>query len=153
MYKFHRKLKQCRAGLLEWRKKDCLNSGRQIDGLRKDMQRMQEQGGNRDWGAWTQLRSQLDDVYKIEEEYWARKSRIEWLQAGDRNTKYFHAITRQKRRRNQIERLEKKEGGVCEGVKEIGQEIAKYFNTLFTTSIPFGDEDILEGIPRKSLTQ
>lgn len=152
MYKFHRKLKQCRAGLLEWRKKECLNTCGQIEGIRKEIVTMQEQGEQKHWESWSILISQLDKAYKKEEEYWARKSRIEWLKARNRNTKYFHTVTGQRIRRNKIERLENQEGGVCEGAQEIGQEISKYFKTLFTTSNLFGGETILGGIPEESLT-
>lgn len=40
---------------------------------------MQEEGGQRGWDSWYNLMTQLDDAYKAEEEFWSRKSRIEWL--------------------------------------------------------------------------
>lgn len=39
---------------------------------------------------------------KLEEEYWRTKSRILWLQAGDKNTRYFHSKTKQRRHINRI---------------------------------------------------
>ncbi|KAI5325859.1 hypothetical protein L3X38_034933 [Prunus dulcis] len=39
-----------------------------------------------------------------------QKSRIKWLQAGDRNTKFFHLSTIIRRRRNKIERLKNEHG-------------------------------------------
>lgn len=106
--------------MLEWRKKECLNTGRQIEGIRKEIITIQEQGGQRDWESWSILKSQVDKAYKTKYEYWARQSRIEWLKAGNKNKKYFHAVTGQRMGRNKIERLENQEGDVCEGGQEIG---------------------------------
>lgn len=32
----------------------------------------------------------LEDLYKQEELLWARRSRIDWLECGDRKTHFFH---------------------------------------------------------------
>lgn len=57
------------------------------------MTRMQEEGRNRDREVWQNLINQLNEAYKVEEEFWARKSRVDQLQNRDQNTKYFHAVT------------------------------------------------------------
>lgn len=54
---------------------------------------MYGEGGKKDWDSWGKLRSQLDEAYKEEEEYWYRKSRVEWLQQGNKNTKKNYVIT------------------------------------------------------------
>lgn len=48
------------------------------------------------------LKLQLQLQYRLEEEYWRTKSRILWLQAGDKNTRYFHSKTKQRRHINRI---------------------------------------------------
>lgn len=44
-------------------------------------------------------------------------------------------------------------GGFCEGDQAVGETISEYFSSLFTTSDPVGDEEILDGIQRKLQTQ
>lgn len=69
MFRFHCKVKNARAGLLAWRKKETTNSRKQIEDIKGLMDRMCEEGGQRDWRTWYTLKYQLDEAYKSEEEY------------------------------------------------------------------------------------
>lgn len=40
------------------------------------------------------LNSELKEAYQAEEEFWRQRSRQLWLTLGDKNSGYFHAITR-----------------------------------------------------------
>ena len=41
----------------------------------------------------------------MEETFWAQKARKDWIQKGDRNTKYFHALVKQRRINNRVVRI------------------------------------------------
>lgn len=86
MFSFHKKLKHCREGLLQWRKKENTNSKAQIESIKKQVECMQEEEGSRDWETWHQLKAQLGEAYAAEEEFWSRKARIDCLFEGDKNT-------------------------------------------------------------------
>lgn len=45
------------------------------------------------------LIKEYNDILLQEEIYWFQKSRVQWLQFGDRNTKYFHSTTLIRRRK------------------------------------------------------
>ncbi|KAJ9183601.1 hypothetical protein P3X46_007430 [Hevea brasiliensis] len=47
-------------------------------------------------------RNQLKYHWKLEEMYWFQKSRINWLLNGDKNTRFFHAKTAQRKQKNHI---------------------------------------------------
>ena len=44
----------------------------------------------------------LQEAYKDEEDFWQQKSRNMWHTSGDQNTKFYHALTKQRRARNRI---------------------------------------------------
>ena len=92
---------------------DQLNSGREIQNLETQIQR-----------------------HLMEDEvYWKQRSRVDWLKAGDKNTKIFHAKASSRRRKNKIEGVED-EAGNWIGEKDVASRFCEYFQDLFTTSNP-----------------
>lgn len=77
------------------------------------MKKMQECEGERDWDRWRQLKILLDQAYKCKEEYWSKKFRANWLKEEDKNTKFFHAVTAERRKRNRMEMLQKEDRTEC----------------------------------------
>ncbi|XP_021828885.1 uncharacterized protein LOC110769256, partial [Prunus avium] len=75
-----------------------------------------------------------DFNYILDQEamFWRQKSRVKWLQEGDRNTKFFHLSTIIRRRRNKIDRL-KNDAGLwveeSDGIKNLAMQ---YFSELFS---------------------
>jgi hypothetical protein len=66
----------------------------------------------RDQGISEDLKTQeatisqkLEERKAQEEILWRQKSRIQWLKEGDRNTKFFHRSTIQRRHANRITQL------------------------------------------------
>lgn len=53
-------------------------------------------------GLKKDLRAKLNEVSKLEENFWTMKVRITWLVEGDRNTGFFHTSALVWRRRNHI---------------------------------------------------
>jgi hypothetical protein len=51
------------------------------------------------------IASELERTILQEEISWRQKSRVLWLQAGDKCTKFFHQIANSNRRSNSIESL------------------------------------------------
>ena len=59
-----------------------------------------------------------------------------WLREGDRNTKKFHALTKQRRARNKITQLLDADGNIVEDEEELVAIATSYFRQIFESSNP-----------------
>ena len=62
-----------------------------------------------------------------------QRSRVPWLRAGDRNTAYFQAQARQRKRTNKIASLTRPDGSVCANEEEDKAEINAFYQALYMT--------------------
>ena len=79
------------------------------------------------------ISEKLNAAYLAEEEYWKQRSRLLWLKLGDRNTGYFHAITKATKRANGFSVIEGENGGMVHKEEEIIAVIGAYFDNLFSS--------------------
>ncbi|KAH9666673.1 reverse transcriptase domain-containing protein [Citrus sinensis] len=70
-----------------------------------------------------------------EEILWYQKSRRDWIEFGDRNTKYFHRQTIQRRRQNQIAMLKDEHDNWIEDVDIIKAHAVTFFKNLYTKEL------------------
>uniref|UniRef100_A0A803PAV4 Reverse transcriptase domain-containing protein n=1 Tax=Cannabis sativa TaxID=3483 RepID=A0A803PAV4_CANSA len=78
--------------------------------------------------------SLLDELLANEEQYWQQHSRIDWLQSGDRNTKFFHAKASARNATNKIRSLQDENGYIVTSKDGISNIVSSYFQDLFTAS-------------------
>ena len=86
----------------------------------------------------TEALKEVSIVLKAEEMFWRQKSRVLWLREGDRNSKYFHALTKQRRARNMIT---DENGNMVEHEEGLVAIATSYFRQIFESSNP---EDIAD---------
>ena len=79
------------------------------------------------------LRKELSDEYYNEELFWMQKSRLNWLRSGDRNTKFFHAVTKSRRAQNRIKSLFDDDGREWFADSDLGRVAEQYFKVLFSS--------------------
>lgn len=70
----------------------------------------------------------------IEEQIWQQKARVDWLQLGDSNTKFFHAYAKMRQNSNAIHRLTRLDGTSCVGQKLIKKEVEEFYKKLMGTA-------------------
>ena len=88
----------------------------------------------------------LQEAYKDEEEYWQQKNLNMWHTSGDLNTKFYHALTKQRRARNRIVGLYDTNGEWVVEEQGVEKVAVDYFDDLFQTTSPTEFEGFLEEI-------
>jgi hypothetical protein len=71
------------------------------------------------------------ELLKQEEETWRHKSIINWLNSGDKNTKFFHAFSNFRKETNTIWEIKKEDGSVATKQKDLEKEVVTYFEKMF----------------------
>ncbi|XP_059077196.1 uncharacterized protein LOC131876295 [Cryptomeria japonica] len=74
----------------------------------------------------------LEEWELWEEIFWKQKSRIDWLQEGDRNIAFFHNSVKARRQGNSISSLVSQDGAQLSSSADISREAVYYFSNLFS---------------------
>ena len=81
-------------------------------------------------------REDLEDLLIKEDIKWAQKARCDWVVQGDRNTKYFQIVVKQRRAKNRIVSLRKDDGTLTENFEEIESITVSHFKNKFIETNP-----------------
>ena len=71
---------------------------------------------------------------------------IQWLKSGDKNTKFFHGSSTQRKRKNFIKDLKDDNGVWHEDEDTFSGLLNEYYSKLFSSSNPHDFEHILDGV-------
>lgn len=70
-------------------------------------------------------------ILNQEEVFWFQKLRTQWLEQGDKNTKYYHTVTKVKRKFNRVEALMDSEGQWIYDNKALKNIAFDFYQKLF----------------------
>ncbi|KAK4734155.1 hypothetical protein R3W88_008416 [Solanum pinnatisectum] len=136
MWSLHQKLKTLSKELSKW-SKECINNVfDKVITLEQEVSNLEEL-------------YDLDDsdhnrktLHKTQEEYikWLnrqdsilrQKARLKWAAEGDKNSKYFHSVIRDRRRRSQIHKIKDRHRTWVEGTTSILEAAIDFFSNMFT---------------------
>ncbi|KAI9079021.1 hypothetical protein K1719_039021 [Acacia pycnantha] len=93
-----RRLDACKRWLREWSRREFPNFSKEIDQLGRKLSICHT--GRLSDGKLEEIErlvGQLEEVWTREETYWWQRSRIAWLNCGDKNTKFFRNSVLQRR--------------------------------------------------------
>jgi len=76
------------------------------------------------------IEDQLLNRAQQEEILWRQKSRIRWLKDGEKNTKFFHKTTVQRRMHNLISHIQNDQGERIEMHEGIEENFLRYFKKV-----------------------
>ena len=139
-------ISSCRKALSEWRKQHNVNSAKLVEDLKEKVEGLYA-NNNAPTEEIAAALKELSDALKAEEMFWKQKSRVFWLREGDRNTKFFHALTKQRRARNKITQLLDENGNIVEDEKGLVAIATSYFRQIFESSNPEDIEEALAQVP------
>ncbi|KAF8050187.1 hypothetical protein N665_2031s0005 [Sinapis alba] len=132
---FVQKISNCRHEIARWRKDNPPYGKEKIGELQKELEEVQTDK-SRTQEEIIEVSRKLQEAYKDEEEFCQQKSRNLWHIGGDLNTKYYHALTKQRRANNRIVGLYDTEGNWVVEEKGVPKVAVDYFDELFKTTSP-----------------
>lgn len=127
------KLNACRRNIIKWAKEENIKHNLVITQTQLKLD-LALSAPTPDPILIASLTDTLRKAYKEEDSFWAQRSRISWLKNGDRNTGFFHAVTRQRRMLNSFSVIEKEDGSEVFKEPEIASVISGYFSEMFKSS-------------------
>ncbi|CAM8948104.1 unnamed protein product [Rhodiola kirilowii] len=145
---WQQKLNDCGRALSVWNRSKYGNVQRRIKDLKHKLDEIKCAEGN-ETKKWEEERisEELDVWLAREEIMWQQRSRVLWLNQGDRNTKFFHARATHRKKKNWIYCLKDEQGVRHTGEKEFLRIAAAYFHKIFSSSSEAGrrdEEDLVE---------
>lgn len=81
-----------------------------------------------------ELYKSLASQLRLIEEFWASKSRLDWLTLGDQNTTFFHTSVINRRRSNRISAIKNSVGEWIVDHSEIKNHIVNHFQDIFSAA-------------------
>jgi hypothetical protein len=80
---------------------------------------------------------------------WQQRSRVQWLAAGDKSTRFFHLRASQRRKKNRITKLTTPSGQVTSDEVEMKNMTTAFYKNLYTSEETIGMEGVLDTVPTK----
>ena len=80
-----------------------------------------------------EIEAQVREIYTREEIMYKQRSRVDWLSAGDQNTKYFQSRATHRKRKNTIKALRREDGTRCTVDEQMSETAASFYEGLFTS--------------------
>eukprot|EP00253_Pinus_taeda_P002878 PITA_02878 len=135
MFQFQQKLKHLKGKIKYWNRTTFGNILHKKANIEQDMKQLQQkiitQGRSDDLADQEKsLEKELMEKEKQEEMLWKKKSRIRWLKEGEKNTKFFHNTTIQRRMHNNITHIQNEQGAKLEKHEEIEAELLNHFKQV-----------------------
>jgi hypothetical protein len=105
---------------------------RQIKKAQKDLMELQQMQESQDLTQQiNDKETELDKLLDGEEMWWKQRSRADWLQHGDKNTKFFHMKANQRKKKNTIKGIWDNQGVLQTTHEKIEETLLEHFQLLF----------------------
>ena len=134
MFKLQAKLRESRRRLWEWNRQKFRRGGDEVSKLKQELKDIHNAThGDFNRAKHAELMTKINLVWEREEKHWGMRARLKWLQWGDRNSKFFHATTLQRRSRNSITRLKDTTDEWTDNPDSVKTILTEHFQKLFSS--------------------
>ena len=99
--------------------------------------------------AEIKITNRIVELNHREEIMWQQRSQIQWLSAGDKNTRFFHMRSSQRKKKNKITLLKKPCGQVMSDEHEMRTLTANFYKQLYTSEGTENMVEVLNTVPTK----
>lgn len=100
-------------------------------------------------GLIEEIKKILATAYAEEEAFWRQRSRIQWLNGGDKNSSFFHAVTRGHRACNKFSIIEDEVGNAFYEEPQIVKTFALFYQQIFKSGNTDAKELVCEALSPK----
>ncbi|OMO52435.1 reverse transcriptase [Corchorus capsularis] len=135
----------------QWNKLVFGNVRYKLEAKRREFETVYGGLAGNDIDSFDECKRELDDFIAQEEVMWRQRSKALWLKEGDCNTKYFHSVAMNRRRKNTILGIEDESGIWKTDTGEVERIVCAYYQNLFTSSDPSEHliDSVLANLPNR----
>ena len=143
-------LDRCQVKLEAWNKLEFRHVSQTIVELQEKLEWLERQPYSLESSNLMKTtRIDLNCWLEKEDEMWRQRSHINWMQSGDRNTRFFHEKASARYKKNYIEGMMDADGVWQEDEGKIEEIVVDYYNSLFKSNDPSEFTTILEAVTHK----
>jgi hypothetical protein len=142
------KLERLSVALTGWDKHTFGHVQHELQRLGKELERLRDEP-TRTVPTHAELKivDRLVELHHREELMWKQRARLEWLKAGDKNTRFFHLRASRRRRKNRITKLKQSDGNMTENEHEMAQITTEFYKVMYTSEGVENMEVVLGMVP------
>ncbi|KAL2242475.1 UNVERIFIED_CONTAM: hypothetical protein Sindi_0365500 [Sesamum indicum] len=146
MFKFQQKLYRLKAALKTWNFEVFGNIFQNIctaeQKAKEAEKRFDDDPTDENLIDMNKASAELTFALSVEECYWKQKAACRWLTEGEKNTKYFHTLVKNKRKQSHIHAIQHN-GTTLTKPEEIKDSVVDYFKRVFTEEEEVSDDPLL----------
>jgi hypothetical protein len=149
-YSTYEVIKVVAAGLSEWSRNVLGDLEKRVKKLKKELEACRRLGIEREQvSKEAVLRYKLERLEEQVDMFWRQRAHVNWLQKGGRNTSFFHAACRERKKNNYIGRLRREDGVWLENEGEKQDFISNYFSMLFRSNGGHNSQQLLNVVDKR----
>ncbi|XP_074352931.1 uncharacterized protein LOC141692091 [Apium graveolens] len=134
------KIQRCAENLGDWGKKITGGFNKRIRECHQKLKQLRRRRDAQPLQEYKDTKHQLYLILDQKEIFWRQRSKQLWLNAGDKNTKYFHAACNKRQRTNRITKLKDGSGEWLDWKNGLENLIQSFYSNLFTTAqVDYGE--------------